>query len=98
MEPPKPKTERRYARKGLAETHAEFERLLSTRFESDPSVAESGAQKRERTARDRRLATLGEKIAAVPAQRKSPDSVRPREKRSGGPARARKNPAASILS
>ena len=65
VEPLKPQA-RLFAAQKLTEAElAEFDRLLSARFETDPSVPLTRAQREEEERRQRRLQELSDKITGA---------------------------------
>lgn len=62
VEPRKPEEVRRILRDASQEELDEYDRLLSQRFERDPSLVETAEQRADAAERERRLVTLGRKI------------------------------------
>jgi hypothetical protein len=62
VEPRKPEEVQEILRGASQEELDEYDRLLSQRYESDPSVTETAEQRANAAAREQRLETLGRKI------------------------------------
>lgn len=62
MEPPKKQIHEHRERREERSAFMEYEKLLSERFDRDPSIPETELQREERLAREERLRTLSRQL------------------------------------
>lgn len=66
VEPPRPEVRARMLKNGTEEEIAEYERLLTERFDRDPSIQKSDEEEALSRTREERLRILGEKLFRSP--------------------------------